>query len=75
MNVRVIADPRGRLLWAFPSLPGAVHDINEAARTRGTVRVPHWERRETPSAGQQAVNRSPAKIRALVEQAVATLTT
>jgi hypothetical protein len=97
MNVQVIADPAGRLLWASPALPGAVHDI-KAARTHdiigaleeagvecwadkgyrgagGTVRVPYWGRWETLSAGQQAVNRSHAKIRALVEQAMATLKT
>ncbi|MGH3466673.1 MAG: transposase family protein [Thermocrispum sp.] len=97
MNVQVIADPAGRLLWASPALPGAVHDI-KAARTHdiigafegagvecwadkgyrgagGTVRVPCWGRWETLSAGQQAVNCSHAKIRALVEQAMATLET
>lgn len=36
MNVRVIADPFGNLLWASPALPGAVHDI-KAARTHGTI--------------------------------------
>ncbi|GAA2221557.1 hypothetical protein GCM10010400_77050 [Streptomyces aculeolatus] len=97
MNVQVIADSAGRLLWAAPALPGAVHDI-KAARTHGifdaleeagakcwadkdyrgaggTVRLPYWGRWETLSAGQQAVNRSHAKIRALVEQAMATLKT
>jgi hypothetical protein len=39
----------------------------------GTVRSPCWGRWETLSAGQQAVNRFHAKIRALVEEAVATL--
>nr|BFD87937.1 IS5/IS1182 family transposase [Streptomyces sp. Xyl84] len=39
----------------------------------GTVRIPCWGRWETFSKGQKAVNRSHAKIRALVEQAVATL--
>ncbi|AJE43338.1 IS5/IS1182 family transposase [Streptomyces nodosus] len=39
----------------------------------GTVRTPCWGRWETLSTGQQAVNRSHAKIRALVEQAMATL--
>lgn len=34
MNVQVIAGPFGRLLWASPALPGAVHDI-KAARTHG----------------------------------------
>ncbi|MFE9701387.1 IS5 family transposase [Streptomyces sp. NPDC006270] len=95
MNVQVIADPFGRLLWASPALPGSVHDIRAAREhgivealtearipcwadkgyrgAGGTVRIPRWGRWETLSTGQQAVNRSHAKIRALVEQAVATL--
>ena len=36
MNVQVIADPAGRLLWASPALPGSVHDI-KAARTHGII--------------------------------------
>lgn len=95
MNVQVITDPMGRLLWASPALPGAVHDVR-AAREHGivdalthadvtcwagkgyrgagsTVRIPYWGRWDTLSAGQQAVNRSHAKIRSLVEQAMATL--
>jgi hypothetical protein len=36
VNVQVIADPHGRLLWASPALPGAVHDI-KAARTHGII--------------------------------------
>ncbi len=36
MNVQVIADPFGRLLWASAALPGAVHDIR-AARTHGII--------------------------------------
>jgi hypothetical protein len=97
MNVQVIADPFGRLLWASTALPGAVHDIR-AARTHGiidaladagvpawadkayqgacgTVRVPYRGRWEKLSAGQQAVNSSHAQIRALGEQAMATLKT
>jgi hypothetical protein len=95
MNVQVIADPSGRLLWASSALPGAVHDIRAAREhgivdalaeagvncwadkgyqgAGGTVRVPYRGRWETLSTGQQAVNRSHAKIRALVEQAVAIL--
>jgi hypothetical protein len=87
--------PLGRLLWASPALPGAVHDVRAAREhgivdaltevgimcwadkgyrgAGGTVRSPCWGRWETLSTGQQAVNRSHAKIRALVEQAVATL--
>ncbi|GAA2471081.1 hypothetical protein GCM10010388_74600 [Streptomyces mauvecolor] len=41
----------------------------------GTVRVPYWGRREKLSAGQQAVNRAYTKIRACVEQAIATVKT
>ncbi|WP_405766624.1 transposase family protein [Streptomyces sp. NBC_00080] len=95
MNVQVIADPFGRLLWASPALPGAVHDVRAAREhgivealaqagvpcwadkgyqgAGGTVRVPCRGRWEMLSTSQQAVNRSHAKIRALVEQAVATL--
>lgn len=38
MNVQVITDPFGRLLWASAALPGAVHDI-KAARTHNTIDV------------------------------------
>jgi hypothetical protein len=38
----------------------------------GTIRIPYWGR-QALSHGKKAVNRSHAKIRALVEQAVATL--
>ncbi len=47
MNVQVIADPFGRLLWASPALPSAVHDIR-AAREHGIIdalaeaSVPCW---------------------------------
>lgn len=53
----------GVLCWADKGYRGA----------GGTVRAPCWGRWETLSTGQQAVNRSHAKIRALVEQAIATL--
>ncbi|MEU7906394.1 transposase family protein [Actinoplanes sp. NPDC049118] len=36
MNVQVIADPAGRLVWASPALPGAAHDLT-AARTHGII--------------------------------------
>jgi hypothetical protein len=32
VNVQVITDPAGRILWVSPALPGAVHDV-KAART------------------------------------------
>jgi len=34
VNVQVIADPAGRLIWASAALPGAAHDVT-AARTHG----------------------------------------
>jgi transposase len=36
MNVQVISDPVGRLLWASPALPGARHDMG-AARDHGIL--------------------------------------
>jgi len=30
VNVQVLTDPAGRLLWASPALPGAIHDIAAA---------------------------------------------
>jgi hypothetical protein len=38
VNVQVLADTRGRLLWASPALPGAVHDLT-AARHHGVGQV------------------------------------
>ncbi|TDB67151.1 transposase family protein [Micromonospora sp. KC721] len=36
VNVQVIADAAGRLVWASPALPGSVHDLT-AARTHGVI--------------------------------------
>ncbi|BCL12382.1 hypothetical protein GCM10017556_01210 [Micromonospora sagamiensis] len=36
VNVQIIADCKGRLVWASPALPGAVHDLT-AARTHGLI--------------------------------------
>jgi hypothetical protein len=36
MNVQVLTDPFGRLLWASPALPGATHDLT-AARAHGII--------------------------------------
>ena len=36
INVQVVADCKGRLTWASPALPGAVHDLT-AARTHGLI--------------------------------------
>jgi hypothetical protein len=40
VNVQVIADPAGRLIWASPALPGARHDIG-AAREHGILDALH----------------------------------
>ncbi|MBB0232320.1 transposase family protein [Streptomyces calidiresistens] len=56
MNVQVLADPFGKLLWASPALPGAVHDIR-AARTHAIVdaltcvNVPCWADKGYQGAG------------------------
>ncbi|WP_372412137.1 transposase family protein [Streptomyces luteireticuli] len=36
MNVQVVTDPVGRIVWASPALPGTVHDI-KAARMHGII--------------------------------------
>jgi len=36
VNVQVIADPAGRLIWASAALPGRTHDLT-AARTHGII--------------------------------------
>ncbi|PPK66703.1 transposase family protein [Actinokineospora auranticolor] len=36
VNVQILADPAGRLVWASPALPGAVHDPT-AARAHGLI--------------------------------------
>lgn len=36
VNLQVLADPAGRLVWVSPGLPGATHDLT-AARTDGLI--------------------------------------
>jgi hypothetical protein len=38
LSVQVLADPSGGLVWASPTLPGAVHDLT-AARTPRLVQA------------------------------------
>ncbi|MEV6201487.1 transposase family protein [Streptomyces sp. NPDC051771] len=38
VNVQVIADPTGKLLWISPALPGRTHDLT-AARTHRIIRI------------------------------------
>jgi hypothetical protein len=36
VNIQVLADPHGELIWASPTLPGSIHDL-KAARTHGII--------------------------------------
>jgi hypothetical protein len=38
VNVQVVTDPDGRLLWLSPALPGRAHDLT-AARTHKIIRI------------------------------------
>ncbi|MDQ0986174.1 hypothetical protein QFZ71_003457 [Streptomyces sp. V2I9] len=38
MNVQVVTDPGGRLLWLSPALPDRAHDLT-AARTHRIIRI------------------------------------
>jgi len=38
VNVQVVTDPDGRLLWLSPALPGRSHDLT-AARTHRIIRI------------------------------------
>lgn len=38
VNVQVVADPTGKLLWISPALPGRTHDLT-AARTHRIIRI------------------------------------
>jgi hypothetical protein len=51
VNVQVIADPAGRLIWASPALPGARHDMG-AAREHGILDALH-RRRHTRDSRQR----------------------
>lgn len=45
VNVQVVTDPGGRLLWLSPALPGRTHDLT-AARTHRIIRI--CERQRVP---------------------------
>lgn len=38
MNVQLVTDPAGKLLWMAPALPGRTHGLT-AARTHGIIRI------------------------------------
>lgn len=68
MNVRVVADAQGRLLWTSPVLPAAVHDV-WAARERGIVDV---LAEVASSAGRTRVTKVPTARSAFPTKAVET---
>lgn len=51
MNVQVVADPAGKLLWISPALPGRTHDLT-AARTHRIIRI--CERQGVPVLADRA---------------------
>ncbi|UNZ01069.1 Transposase DDE domain protein [Streptomyces rimosus subsp. rimosus] len=51
MNVQVVADPAGKLLWISPALPGRTHDLT-AARAHRIIRI--CERQGVPVLADRA---------------------
>ena len=51
VNVQVVTDPAGRLLWISPALPGRVHDLT-AARAHRIIRI--CERQGVPVLADRA---------------------
>ncbi|MEW2077145.1 transposase family protein [Streptomyces sp. NPDC013433] len=51
VNVQVVADPAGKLLWISPALPGRTHDLT-AARTHRVIRI--CERQGVPVLADRA---------------------
>ncbi|MGW5434085.1 transposase family protein [Streptomyces sp. NPDC004059] len=51
LNVQVVADPAGELLWISPTLPGRTHDLT-AARTHRIIRI--CERQGVPVLADRA---------------------
>lgn len=49
VNVQVVTDPGGRLLWLSPALPGRAHDLT-AARTHRIIRICTHRRRSRQAA-------------------------
>ncbi|MDH6222970.1 hypothetical protein M2283_010322 [Streptomyces pseudovenezuelae] len=51
VNLQVVTDPAGRLLWISPALPGRAHDLT-AARTHRIIRI--CERQGVPVLADRA---------------------
>jgi hypothetical protein len=68
LNVQVLTDPAGRLVWASAALPGSVHDL-KAARRHGLIHaaltgddVPSWPTAATKAPAAPSACRSAADI-------------
>ncbi|CDR12953.1 transposase family protein [Streptomyces iranensis] len=51
VNVQMVTDPVGRLLWILPTMPGRAHDLT-AARAHRIIRI--WERQGVPILADRA---------------------
>ena len=47
MNLQVIADPRGDILWVSGALPGSVHDKKAESAPRGALLYSRFSREES----------------------------
>ncbi len=68
MNVQVVTDPAGEVLWISPALPGRTHDLT-AARAHRIIRI--CERQGVPVLADRAW--ALAAARAPVERGMARL--
>jgi hypothetical protein len=63
VNVQVISDPMGRLIWASPALPGARHDMGAAREHASSTPWPRLGRRcssTTATAGRAQPSTCPS---------------
>lgn len=42
VNLQLVTDPHGQLLWISPAVPGRTHDLT-AARTHRIIRICEWQ--------------------------------
>jgi DDE superfamily endonuclease/Helix-turn-helix of DDE superfamily endonuclease len=60
LNVQVLSDPAGRLIWASPALPGSIHDL-KAARRHGLIHA--LTGYDIPTLADRGYQRAAATIR------------
>lgn len=49
VNVQVVTDPAGEILWLSPALPGRTHDLTAARPTRSSGSARAWAYRSSPT--------------------------